>query len=230
MTYEQYGNDPLQSYRVFNYSKSNKSIVFIHGGAWRDTRNTFDDFVEISEYISKLSDVNIFGINYRLSPKVKHPAHLEDAIAAIEHIANKYEVGELLLVGHSAGATLILQLLREHPNLNLKAAVYLDGIFDIAELIQEYPSYIGFIEEAFNVLDYTTLTGTQGEQSLERPQKSLIIQSTEDELLSTRQSELFAKYLEKHSLDFKYLTDSWGLHEQVYKNSNVGDLIIGVIG
>lgn len=108
-----YGSDSLQSVKIFSYKKERaKSLVFVHGGAWRDPSNTFDDFDVWAKSTSKMkADYNLFGINYRLSPEYEHPVHLWDFASALSFLMREYNVNEIVLVGHSVGATLCLQLL-----------------------------------------------------------------------------------------------------------------------
>jgi acetyl esterase/lipase len=86
-------------------------LVFIHGGGWRigdkatagagaDKARVFTD----AGYLYA-------SLNHRLSPEVRHPAHVEDVaagIAAILHQADAIgaDPGRVVLMGHSAGAHL----------------------------------------------------------------------------------------------------------------------------
>lgn len=121
----QYGSHELQTIKVFNKSPSTRdTIVFIHGGGWRDPHNTYDDFRPIIEVAnpSKEVDMNIVSINYRLSPRVnseeelkklpafRHPLHLMDVLRALKYLVSQ-DYNIVLLVGHSVGACFIIQLL-----------------------------------------------------------------------------------------------------------------------
>ncbi|CCE82227.1 Piso0_001940 [Millerozyma farinosa CBS 7064] len=112
-----YGDHELQKLKFFRFSKDTDTcLVFIHGGAWNDPANTYNDFEFLSKCLQEYPNLqeNIVGINYRLSPEVKHPAHLEDVFLAISTLVEKYKQTKLKLVGHSVGATLIIQLLDYH--------------------------------------------------------------------------------------------------------------------
>ncbi|CCE88435.1 Piso0_001940 [Millerozyma farinosa CBS 7064] len=109
-----YGDHELQKLKFFRFRKDKDAcLVLIHGGAWNDPANTYNDFEFLSQCLQEYPDFsdNIVGINYRLSPEIKHPAHLEDVALAISTLVEKYKQTKLKLVGHSAGATLIIQLL-----------------------------------------------------------------------------------------------------------------------
>lgn len=112
-----YGVHELQKLRFFRFRDDKDTcLVFIHGGAWNDPANTYNDFEFLLQCLQDYPNFldNIVGINYRLSPEIKHPAHLEDVGLAISTLVEKYKQMKLKFVGHSAGATLILQLLDYH--------------------------------------------------------------------------------------------------------------------
>jgi acetyl esterase/lipase len=85
-------------------------VVVVHGGSW-----STDDSKEVPELNSYLSirGYNVAAINYRLAPKYKNPAGVEDVQAAIkflrEQAANlKIDTNSFVLLGRSAGAQIAL--------------------------------------------------------------------------------------------------------------------------
>jgi acetyl esterase/lipase len=86
--------------------------VFVHGGYW-----SFGDKGEhanLGVFLAR-HGVGAALVNYRLSPQVRHPAHAEDAAAAVAwtraHLgAAGGDAGRLFLFGHSAGAHLVALL------------------------------------------------------------------------------------------------------------------------
>ncbi len=91
--------------------------IYVHGGAWNigDKRNVTANYAKT--YTN--SGVILVAINYRLSPKHKHPAHIEDCAQAIKWIVeniHRYggDANNMVLSGHSAGAHLVA-LLGTHP-------------------------------------------------------------------------------------------------------------------
>ena len=92
-------------------------LIFVHGGAW----SIGDKSVVTPQIARTYTDQGIIvvSVNYRLSPKHKHPAHIKDLAAATKWIVD--HIGEyggntknMVLTGHSAGAHLIA-LLTTHP-------------------------------------------------------------------------------------------------------------------
>lgn len=180
----QYGKHALQTIKVFNFDANNqKTYVFIHGGGWRDPNNTYNDFETMIDYFKEHDNVNAIGINYRLSPEFKHPTHLLDIVSALNYIGERF-TKKITLVGHSVGATLILQLfdsgkiikhgiadceaaqcpfevdlnweevVNESTKLRIRRVYLIDGIYDIVALQQEYAEYSTFIDEAFVSVDH----------------------------------------------------------------------------
>ncbi|KAF2189438.1 alpha/beta-hydrolase [Zopfia rhizophila CBS 207.26] len=116
-------------------------IVYAHGGAWRDPTQTSTCILPTLKNLfgtsspSKALDriAGIASLNYRLSPypshptdpskpddpdrNVKHPDHVQDVARAMNWLGKEYGVGrdstkyEWVGIGHSCGATLLLQLL-----------------------------------------------------------------------------------------------------------------------
>ena len=103
-----------------------------------------------------------------------HPGHLDDVLKALEWLCIEKGMRRYMLVGHSAGATLALQVLRvllggeasryragappggieslgpPPPPPPLPEAIFcLEGIYDLPALASEYPHYTSFISCAF---------------------------------------------------------------------------------
>lgn len=241
-----YGTHPLQKIKLFKHDlKNERTIVFVHGGAWRDPNNTFMDFADLAQQLDDLPATNLIGVNYRLSPEVEHPFHLMDLVCAIDKIQQLNGPTEWTFVGHSVGATLILQLLnyqdiigltKQSPtmcyhalDLKISSIFFIDGIYDIVDLIEEYgdPYYL-FVKPAFGLESYadaSQMTWKLKDRELDKEFRAVIIQSKEDELLSERQSSRFFEFIHKRCLSCIYTCQDFGKHEEVYKRKEVADII-----
>ena len=90
------------------------AAVMIHGGAWVGGDKTMDNKVYICQVMAANGYV-VFNINYRLAPKVRIKAQVEDAMAAViwvkehakEYGADPERVG---VVGGSAGGHLAAEV------------------------------------------------------------------------------------------------------------------------
>lgn len=247
---ESYGEDPLQHVKIFHYNSANqKNVVFIHGGGWRDPNNTVDDFAQMIEYIhSKAPELNLFSINYRLSPKVKHPCHLVDVISALQWLNSHYGIVSTSLVGHSVGATLCLQLLNykqllaEEANntpdllkVKLEKVFLLDGIFDVVKLVEEYGApYEEFINSAFISKEHYKRAIQLSNEKFHVPgyatdfeAQLYIVYSLDDELISPKQHQLLEEHYSRYfNVSLPVLSGHWGHHEQMYRSDEVSQVIL----
>ena len=126
---------------------------FIHGGAWRDPRNTYADFEPAVEKLQTAPEVDLRAIagfaslGYRLSShpqfpeasaqvtdgpaavkRPQHPAHIKDIWLALAYLQQTFDMGDrYILIGHSAGATLAFQLLMGSAALGSSGSFH-DGL------------------------------------------------------------------------------------------------------
>lgn len=109
------GGDPLQVLDLHvpegKRDKPRPVFLLIHGGGWRTGDKSNSGFAEPKT--SWLLDAGyiVASVNYRLSPAVQHPAHVEDVCKAIawvqKHVAKSGgDPARIYLLGHSAGAHL----------------------------------------------------------------------------------------------------------------------------
>jgi arylformamidase len=128
-------------------------VVMIHGGGWRT-----GDKANESQGKQKASFFTGHGfvfvsINYRLSPPVRHPAHVEDVAKALawlaDHIASYGgDPKQIFLMGHSAGAHLAALVTTDEAYLNklgrspamVSGVILLDSAaYDIPDNIDNFP-------------------------------------------------------------------------------------------
>ena len=111
-------------------------LFFVHGGAWK---------IGSKEYVAgaarrfAASGIGVVCPNYRLSPKVKHPAHVEDvakAFAWTVDTVGKYggDAKRIVVGGHSAGGHLAALLATDAAYLKAekKAASDIRGVFGVS--------------------------------------------------------------------------------------------------
>ncbi len=125
-------------------------FILIHGGGWRMGDKANANFAGAKIRWLLDSGYLVVSVNYRLSPEVKHPAHVEDvckAIAWVQKHVSKHggDPERLYLLGHSAGAHLAALAAVDAPRLKaagadpaaIRGAVLLDGAgYDIP---RQYP-------------------------------------------------------------------------------------------
>lgn len=238
-------------------------VIYVHGGAWFDpeqTAATFDKAQSLLLQSPVVEHVAGFAsINYRLSPapshptnpsnpsdparNAKHPDHVNDVLRAILHLQETYAFGDrYILVGHSCGACLVLQVAMKRywgsqyeSTLALEmnvapplAVVGIEGIYDLAALVkyhEQQPFYRHFTESAFgNSKNWAEASPTHSNfnQSWEDGKLVVIAHSRGDELVEWEQPDLMLKSLS--SQGFKdsgkrrgKLLELKGKHDQVWQ-------------
>ncbi|KAG7398165.1 hypothetical protein PHYBOEH_011574 [Phytophthora boehmeriae] len=125
------------------------TCVFVHGGSWQRGDKNGGLNLRIDEAFVRAGCLGV-SVNYRLSPEVQHPEHVKDVAAAVtwlHHNVEKYggDPTKLVLVGHSAGAHLVMQLLADPEYLQaagtkdsigtfVRGAVGISGVYNIVRL------------------------------------------------------------------------------------------------
>lgn len=233
-------------YKTTNDNAPRRALVFIHGGAWIDDKNTPYDFYEFSEKMIELAEgeleFSLYSIEYRLSPAIKHPTHMYDVIDNLYQLALQEEIEEINILGHSVGATLAWQVLswtfeqtpfddfqRQYRigivRSRLCHCFLVDGIFSLKELLDEYPSYNYFVSQAFRSIEEFDDPATS---ELSFPSKISIhvIHSYEDELLTLRQSNYLCSILQSSRQRYHCFFDSFGKHNDVYCNKDLARYVL----
>jgi acetyl esterase/lipase len=119
-------------------------VVLVHGGAWMfGDKSCCGLYSAVGEFLAS-QGVGAVLPNYRLSPGVKHPEHVEDVARAVAW--TKRHVGDhggdpdrLFLAGHSAGGHLVALLATDETFLkaeglraaDIKGVIALSGVYRI---------------------------------------------------------------------------------------------------
>ena len=90
------------------------TLVWFHGGGLTGGQKASAQTVAVARSLAQ-GGVAVASVNYRLSPKAKFPAYLEDAAAAFAWIkahiaAHGGDSGKVFIGGHSAGAYVTLMV------------------------------------------------------------------------------------------------------------------------
>lgn len=161
-------------------------------------------------------------LEYRLAPTSPHPAQALDSLSGLSLLASpsllppendspRWDRNSIYLIGHSAGAFIALSLVLQPPKGSkldgavekearraVKGVICVDGIYDLPSLLEEYPTYDYFVNDAFG-LEPSYLAHESParwgliEEEGERELKVLVLHSKEDELLSLRQPDEFVQ-------------------------------------
>lgn len=236
------------------------NLVMIHGGAWRDPNNTCADFDQFAEYFDEFcnnagGEVVVYSVDYELSSEQRgrFPDVIVEVLRALDTVRRDAgDAADFCVCGHSVGCTFITQLF-EHARIleaadappalraaaaelqlpRITRAVFLDGIYDIAALLQEYPSYAFFVRDEFG----TEQRAVELCNSVGRPgcppvyatlERVLVVHSRGDELLSLRQPDTFVRWLDAAGVAsgrVEKVYADFGLHNHVYVNKTVAELV-----
>lgn len=245
-----YGNQDLQKVAVYKHNSNTLSnlpkrwLIFIHGGAWRDPNNTYEDgnFL-ISSLLNSFPNVlSAASIKYRLTSNKPvsaiYPDFVEDLILSLDFLDKNYPIDEFILVGHSAGAFNALACLTPENNLlkaysnvlsKCKSVIGIAGIYSLPLLLDEDKSYNGFIEEAFgmNHSAWPLLAEKLASSPLHKDVKLLIVYSKEDELLNYKYQPKYALETFPSILGQQNVTSgiTEGQHEDTYKSPKTVEII-----
>lgn len=121
-------------------------LFFIHGGGWRGGDKVYAGLDNIVNICIDMG-IGVMSVNYRLSPAVKHPTHIQDVARAFAWLYNngrQYGVDRdrIFVAGGSAGGHLAALLgldaryLGEHqlsPKM-IKGVMSFSGAYDMAHL------------------------------------------------------------------------------------------------
>lgn len=142
------------------FGQDHPVVVWVHGGGWRGGDK---GQVDIKSEAFVAEGYLFASINYRLSPEVIHPTHVQDVASAIAWLyRNIADYGgnpdALFLIGHSAGAHLVALVSTDERYLNaeglslgsLKGIVCLDGAgYDISASMDDGPLLAMLCRQAF---------------------------------------------------------------------------------
>ncbi len=116
-------------------------VLYVHGGTWRSGNKNL--YAALGQSLAA-DGIGCVVCNYRLSPAVKHPAHVEDVARAFAWTCDnvgKYggDKRRLFLCGHSAGGHLVsllatdpqyLKAVKHEPG-EIKGVAALSGVYEI---------------------------------------------------------------------------------------------------
>ncbi|MCG4454930.1 alpha/beta hydrolase [Pseudomonas sp. MMS21-TM103] len=104
--------------RVATQPSAEASLLYVHGGGFMV--GSAEGFEGIAGTLASAVSANAYIIDYRLAPEHPYPAAAEDFLAAYSAILDSCEsANEIVLVGDSAGAGLIVASLIQAKSLSM---------------------------------------------------------------------------------------------------------------
>lgn len=137
-----YGPDPRQKLDLYRPDKpraDGKTVIFFYGGSWDS--GSKGDYLFVAQALAA-SGYTVVVPDYRLYPAVRFPAFVEDGARAVRWTAERVDAGKVFMMGHSAGAHIVLMLAANTPYLaaagvvrtELGGAIGLAGPYDFLPL------------------------------------------------------------------------------------------------
>ena len=104
-------NLTLDVYQPVGIEGKRAGILLVHGGGWFSGDKADKGYVEVCQYLAT-EGFAVFSVNYRLVPKARYPAQLDDVQRAVRWVrshAEEYsvDVKRIGAVGDSAGGHLV---------------------------------------------------------------------------------------------------------------------------
>ena len=137
-----YGPDPRHRIDWFPAARSNRTLVFVHGGYWRSLDKRMFSWLAAA-YVAAGANVALVG--YRLCPRVRIDEIVDDVVDAVNWLLkpggpSPVPDGPVVLSGHSAGGHLVaahFAAARERHAFDparIVGGVCLSGLYDFAPL------------------------------------------------------------------------------------------------
>lgn len=205
-------------------------VVYFHGGAWSAGDKSGASVATVKAPFMASNGFLFVSANYRLSPAVRHPTHVEDAAHAVAFVHNHAasyggDPSRLFVMGHTAGAHLAALLATDARHLQLagksmdilKGAVLIDGTaYDVPRAIGADTALAAACERAFGTDEIAQADASPllhaGEADGSRLPPFLIIHVPQDGE-ARRQSEVLAAILGDSGAEAELVTAEGRNHD-----------------
>lgn len=188
-----------------NGTGSFPAAIIVHGGGYtggdkrKNVAPLFDPLVK--------AGFTVFSISYRLAPKHRHPAPVEDIRSAIQYVrshAKEYKVDSqrIVLIGESAGGSLAsLVGAQNNPDAQVAAVISFYAAYDqeartrqAGKLADSHKLYFGLTE--LNDQAYQTLREASALHYVKKGLPPfLLLHGTEDQVVAIEQSVMMCERL-----------------------------------
>ncbi|CAM3681974.1 alpha/beta hydrolase fold domain-containing protein [Mucilaginibacter galii] len=134
LTYIHYADTALTlDYYPARATGKRPCLVVIHGGSW--SSGDSKQLPELNSYLSNIG-YQVASVNYRLAPKYKAPATMEDVQNALNYLklhadSLQIDTSQFVLLGRSAGAQIALLAAYATPHTGIKAVIDFYGPADM---------------------------------------------------------------------------------------------------
>ncbi|CAM0137797.1 unnamed protein product [Umbelopsis sp. WA50703] len=161
-------------------------------------------------------------------PVIQHPTHILDTIEAIQYLQSKYLGRKLFLIGHSAGGHIIfsIALKPQFQVNNIDGFIGVEGIYDIPLLLDTFPDYSDFIEQAFgkDSSKYKEAS-VVGFKPVPVSSPITLLYSPDDELVDPGQHLSMEKFLKSENIPVTVSTELIDKHDECLITDKLTELV-----
>lgn len=198
-------------------------VISIHGGSWRSGDN--QDFIGMDRYLAGRGFA-VADIIYRLAPKWKFPAPIEDVHAAIAFLQTRsgslgIDPNQIVLLGRSAGGQIALTAAYSLNDPSIRGVISLYGPTDM-HWDWDHPEDPNVIDTPTNLRDYLGGTPSQVPWAYEAASPirlvtsstppTLLLHGGRDELVSYANSDRLSNRLAQVGVRHLNIKLPWATH------------------
>lgn len=198
-------------------------VVVIHGGSWCGGNSQ-----QLPELNSELArdGFQVASVNYRLAPKHRNPAPIEDIVEALAYLKRnsrelKIDTNNFILLGRSAGAQLAMVAAYTKEIPGIRGVVNFYGPTDLVfgyeapanRLVMDSRKVLeDFLGGPLNKVEHAYKASSPVEVAGRKSVPTLIIHGANDGLVSIEHGMRLQKKLEKHNIPHYMLSLPWATH------------------
>jgi acetyl esterase/lipase len=241
---------PVVEYKTFTYNTDKNTllsldfypaitdgkrpcIIVVHGGSW--SSGDSKQLPELNSYLAT-AGYNVAAINYRMAPKYKTPAPIENIHEVFTYLKKhaeelKIDTNNFVLLGRSAGAQIALLSAYTHPEPGLKGVVDFYGPADMvwgysvpsSPLIMDSRLVMrNYIGGAYDDMPQKYVNSSPIEFVNKRTVPTLIIHGDNDVLVSPIHSRKLNEKLQQNHIKHYLLKLPWATHGFDYNINGPG--------
>jgi acetyl esterase/lipase len=232
LTYVQYPDTALTLDFYPSQINGNKPcVIVIHGGSW--SSGDSQQLPELNNYLAR-QGYNVASINYRLAPKYKNPAGVEDVRAAIKYLKSSnlnVDTNRLVLLGRSAGAQIALLAGYTLNDKSIKGVIDFYGPADMVwgYTIPTSPLVMdsrGVMEQylggTYKKVPQNYVASSPVEFVTKNAPPTLIIHGANDVLVAYDHSRRLSEKLQQNGVEHFWLKLPWATHGFDYNINGPG--------
>ncbi|TSD65061.1 alpha/beta hydrolase [Inquilinus sp. KBS0705] len=208
-------------------------VIVIHGGSW--SSGDSQQLPELNSYLANRG-YNVASVNYRMAPKYKSPAPVEDVAQAVTYLRShanslKIDTNNLVILGRSAGAQIALLYAYTQHNQGVKGVI---DFYGPADMVWGYSAPANpWVMDSRGVME-RYLGGTYGavpqnykasspiEYVSPNSVPTLIIHGDNDVLVAPEHSRRLNDKLAQNGVPHYYLRLPWATHGFDYNLNGPG--------